>query len=354
MARVFMALKNSSWCEPYLINTAQHRDLLDNMLDLFKLKVDFDLNTMTANQTLSDLTSTLCLELDSLFKKHPFDIVLAAGDTTTVFVSALVSFYNKIDFGHIEAGLRTFNRYQPFPEEINRVLSAPLADLHFVPTSTEKGHLLRENIAIDKIYVTGNPVIDTLYWVLKNKPESSSVYPYKQLGKYILVTMHRRESLGEKLNHVCHAILNLAQTFHDIHFVLPVHPNPKVKSTLFHILAHHERVHLIEPMKYDAFIHLMQNSFFIMSDSGGVQEEAPALNKPLLVLRDETERPAVLDAEVAKLIGTDTDRIIEEASKLITNPTEYQSMIKNISPYGDGYSSNRIVDALEKHWKKTD
>lgn len=345
MAPVIFELKKCSWAEVFIINTAQHRSLLDEMLALFELKPDADLDSMTVDQSLGELTGTLCKKLDTLVKNHHFDILLGAGDTTTVFVSSLIAFYYHIPFGHIEAGLRTYNSREPFPEEINRILTAPLATWHFAPTVLEKDNLLRENIAADQIIVTGNPVIDSLYWVINNKPET---YAFLQWDNIIIVTCHRRENFGTNLKNICEAIILLAKKFTDFNFVLPVHPNPHVQDDIFHLLNKKPGIHLLPPLRYDEFAHLMNRSILILTDSGGIQEEAPALRKPVVVLRNITERPAIISEDLGVLAGTDTDTIVALVSELLTNKKRYNEMARGISPYGDGHAAERILSCLEK------
>lgn len=345
MASIIFELRKQDWVNIIIINTAQHRSLLNDMLKLFNIIPDYDLDIMTANQSLGELTSNLTRQLDVLFNTDSFDVLIAAGDTTTVFISSLMAFYNHIPFAHVEAGLRTYNISEPFPEEINRVLTAPLSTWNFAPTKIEEENLLKSNINLDQIYVTGNPVIDALYWVLNN---TSDLKILPNLKNFIIVTIHRRENFGENIKHVCHALVELTQKFNNIHFVIPVHPNPNVQNTILKILHKKRRIHLLEPISYNQFIHLMKRSILILTDSGGIQEEAPALSKPVLVLRNRTERPAVISSGVGLLIGTEKTKIVEAVSELITNKTLYTSMTPGISPYGDGHSAERIVSILIK------
>jgi UDP-N-acetylglucosamine 2-epimerase (non-hydrolysing) len=345
MAPIIFQLQASSWATVFFINTAQHRDMLDNLFDVFDLYPDADLDSMTPNQSLGELTGTLCKKLDALVKQQHFDVLLAAGDTTTVFVSSLVAFYNKIPFGHIEAGLRTYNTMEPFPEEINRVLTAPLATWHFAPTEAERQNLLHENIASSKIIVTGNPVIDALFWVLKNKPNTQP----QNISNIIVVTAHRRENFGKNIQTICSAIIDLTHQFEHINFVFPIHPNPQVQKNIETLLINTPRVHLLPPLKYDEFAHLLQNALLVLTDSGGIQEEAPALGKPVLVLRNTTERPAIITEGVGLLIGTEKDDIINAVSQLLTDQNAYKTMARGVSPYGDGHAAKRIVNFLETH-----
>ena len=346
MAPIIFQLKACSWAKVFIINTAQHRNLLDDMLELFDLHPDADLDCMTDNQSLSGLTGTLCHTLDNLVKNNHFDALLAAGDTTTVLVSSLIAFYHHIPFGHIEAGLRTYNSQEPFPEEINRVLTAPLATWHFAPTALEKDNLERENINPTKIIVTGNPVIDALYWTLKNKPYPDSL---DQWSNMVIVTAHRRENFGESIKNICQAVLKLSNQYPHVNFVFPVHPNPKVHDDISRLLNDKPGIHLLSPLRYDEFAHLMNQSLLLLTDSGGIQEEAPALNKPVLVLRNVTERPAIISEAVGMLVGTDTNNIVKAVSELLTNQKRYDEMARGVSPYGDGCAAEHIVNFLEKH-----
>ncbi|MFA6303750.1 MAG: UDP-N-acetylglucosamine 2-epimerase (non-hydrolyzing) [Legionella sp.] len=345
MAPIIFKLKASSWAEVFVIDTAQHRGLLDDMLGLFDLVPDADLDSMTKDQSLGELTGNLCKKLDALVKNNRFDALLAVGDTTTVFVSALIAFYYQIPFGHIEAGLRSYNSKEPFPEEINRILTAPLATWHFAPTELEKNDLIRENIDPAKIIVTGNPVIDALHWVLENKPDPHFV---EQWSNSVIVTAHRRENFGENIKHICEAVIELSQQFEHINFVFPVHPNPHVQEDIFLLLNDKKGIHLLPPLRYDEFAHLMNRSLLILTDSGGIQEEAPALNKPVVVLRNLTERPAIISEGVGVLVGTEKAKIISTVSELLSNKELYSKMARGVSPYGDGQSAERIINFLKQ------
>lgn len=346
MAPIIFLLQNTPWAEVILIDTVQHRDLLDDILLTFDLKPDYYLNIMTPNQSLGHLTGELSLKLDRLLHENSVDILLGAGDTTTVMVSSLIAFYHHIPFGHIEAGLRTHDNKTPFPEEINRVLTAPLATWHFVPTADEKNNLLAENIVESKIYITGNPVIDSMYWVVENIQDNGR---FGYLDNIIVVTAHRRENIGQNLDNICQALIELCRRFEHINIVLPMHPNPNVQSQIKQSLGKINQIHLINPLKYDEFIHLMHRSLFIMTDSGGIQEEAPALKKPVVILRSTTERTAVIKEGLGLLAGTKIDSIISAASDLLTNKTLYAKMSRGVSPYGDGCASQRIVAFLEDY-----
>lgn len=320
------------------VSTGQHKELLDQTLSVFNLKSDIDLKIMTPGQSILDVLSKSIHELSSIFiKEHP-TIVIGQGDTTTALAAAQASYFNKIPFAHVEAGLRTNNFENPWPEEMNRVLISKLSTLHFCPTESAKQNLIKEGYT-QNLFVTGNTVIDSLFSVLKNDTTLSQ--------KIILCTVHRRENFGEPLNNILEAILEIVNRNLDISFIFPVHPNPNVKNIVFNKLKH-PRIHLCEPMSYLEFCKSMKKSYFILTDSGGVQEEAPAISKPVLVLRDFTERPESVEMGVSKLIGTDKDKIIFEVEKLLTSEKEYNSMAKGISPYGDGKSAERILEIIKK------
>jgi UDP-N-acetylglucosamine 2-epimerase (non-hydrolysing) len=346
MAPIILALSNKPWANVRVIATAQHRQMLDQIFNVFHITPDVDLNIMQHNQPLPQLTSRLIEKLDETFAAEHGDLVLAQGDTTTVFAAALASFYQKIPFGHIEAGLRTGNIYNPYPEEMNRTLTARLTKLHFAPTTTAEKALLKEGVAKESIYVTGNTVIDALLETAQRDINLDLAIDTNK--KIILVTAHRRESFGQPFVNICQAICALADEFTDIQIVYPVHPNPNIQKTALAMLANHPRILLCSPLEYPQLVTLMKQAYFILTDSGGIQEEAPALGKPVLVLRNETERTESIEFGVAKLVGSDTNLIISEATKLLTEPSHYASMVKGVSPYGDGKAALRIVDILEQ------
>lgn len=329
--------------------TAQHRQMLDQVLSLFGINVDYDLNIMTDRQSLFSITTKALLGLRDVLDSSKPDMVLVHGDTTTTFVGALAAFYDGIKVGHVEAGLRTHNKWLPFPEEMNRKLTGALADLHFAPTRTARKNLLREGVSSQNIFVTGNTVIDALRTTVKE----DFVFSTDALNnldfdrqKVVLVTAHRRENLGEPLENICHAIRKLADSFRDIKVVYPVHLNPAVRDTVFQILGQHERILLLDPLDTDEMHNLMAKSFLILTDSGGLQEEAPSLGKPVLVLRHETERPEAVKAGTVKIVGTDREVIYKEAARLLTDREEYDRMANAVNPYGDGRASIRIADFL--------
>lgn len=350
MAPVVLELaKYPELITPVVTVTAQHRDMLDQVLNLFQIKPDHDLDIMAAGQTLFDITCKAMMGLDKVLQEEKPDIVLVHGDTTTTFAGALASFYHQTTVGHVEAGLRTRNKYSPFPEEMNRKLTGSLTDLHFAPTDTAAENLSGENVPADDIFVTGNTVIDALHktvsddYVFENELLRSIDYKNKRI---ILVTTHRRENLGEPMRHVYKALKQLVDEFSDVEIVFPVHKNPKVREVVDQELGGHDKVHLIDPLDYEPFANLMHRSYLILTDSGGVQEEAPALGKPVLVLRDTTERPEAVDAGTVKLIGTDRKRIYDEARLLLTESDEYNRMAGACNPYGDGQAARRIIEAI--------
>ena len=332
------------------IVTAQHREMLDQVLDVFSIRPDYDLDIIRPRQTLAEITARAVEGLDSILAKvHP-DYVLIQGDTTTTFIGALAAFYNKIPVGHVEAGLRTNQKFYPFPEEINRHLTSVLADAHFAPTAQSRSNLLAEGIPGSKVWVTGNTVIDALQDVLRSG--RTSPHPVLQRAeaeklRIILVTSHRRENQGEPQQHICSALISLVRQFPDTLVVFPVHLSPAVRDTVMPRLSAHQRIVLLDPIDYFETVHFMKASYLILSDSGGIQEEAPALGKPVLVLRTVTERPEGVDAGTVRLVGTDQDRIVDEAGRLLRDPAAYAGMAEAVNPYGDGNACERILQALE-------
>ncbi|TCK04448.1 non-hydrolyzing UDP-N-acetylglucosamine 2-epimerase [Phorcysia thermohydrogeniphila] len=331
--------------------TAQHREMLDQVLKFFGIEPDYDLNLMKPNQSLFELTANLIKELESVLKDFNPDLIFVQGDTTTAFVGALAGFYNKVKVAHIEAGLRSNNKYSPFPEEVNRVLIGKLADFHFAPTEKAKRNLLKEGIK-NNVWVVGNTVIDALLLGLQIIKEQGEEKYYRYFDfmdfskKIILVTGHRRESFGEPFRNICFALKELADSFEDVEIVYPVHLNPNVRKPVNEILRGHSRIHLIEPLEYPYLIWLMSKSYLVLTDSGGIQEEAPSLGKPVLVMREVTERIEGIEAGTAKLVGTNKEKIILEAVKLLENQEEYNKMAKAVNPYGDGTASRKILKIL--------
>jgi|KBSSwiStaDraftv2_1062776.scaffolds.fasta_scaffold18215_2 UDP-N-acetylglucosamine 2-epimerase (non-hydrolysing) len=330
--------------------TAQHREMLDQALKIFGIVPDYDLNLMNPNQSLSLLTANVLTGLDKLITFEKPDWVLVQGDTTTAMAASLVAYYHRIKLGHVEAGLRTNDKFQPFPEEINRRITDLLADAYFAPTQNSRMNLLREGICSESIVVTGNTVIDALMMIsqrVAGRPLDSRMSTSIKNRLLILVTVHRRESFGKPLENICHALARIAYRYQDkIQMVYPVHLNPNVRKTVYEILSGIPNISLIEPVNYEELVGLMSKAYLIMTDSGGIQEEAPTLHKPVLVLRDVTERPEAIEADAAKLIGTDADRIYSETVRLIEEPESYYQMSNAINPYGDGQASQRIVQFL--------
>jgi len=339
--------------------TAQHREMLDQVLRLFNVTPDHDLDIMRPKQDLYGITSGVLLKLRDLLKEIKPDLILVQGDTTTTFAASLAAFYERIEVGHVEAGLRTFDKYKPFPEEINRRLTSVLADHHFAPTEQAKLHLVREGIPEARVHVTGNTVIDALLWILKKQsmPEqkekmeaffSKTLNPSIFSGRLVLVTAHRRESFGGGFENICQALKEIALRNPDVHIVYPVHLNPNVREPVYRIIGGMDRVHLIEPVEYEPFVYLMNQSYFILTDSGGIQEEGPSLGKPVLVMREVTERPEAVEAGTARLVGSKKKEIVEGAQRLLDDPQEYQKMASKTNPYGDGRASERIVTILRE------
>jgi len=330
--------------------TAQHREMLDQALKIFGIVPDYDLNLMNPNQSLSLLTANVLTGLDKLITFEKPDWVLVQGDTTTAMAASLVAYYHRIKLGHVEAGLRTNDKFQPFPEEINRRITDLLADAYFAPTQNSRMNLLREGICSESIVVTGNTVIDALMMIsqrVAGRPLDSRMSTSIKNRLLILVTVHRRESFGKPLENICHALARIAYRYQDkIQMVYPVHLNPNVRKTVYEILSGIPNISLIEPVNYEELVGLMSKAYLIMTDSGGIQEEAPTLHKPVLVLRDVTERPEAIEADAAKLIGTDAERIYSETVRLIEEPESYYQMSNAINPYGDGQASQRIVQFL--------
>lgn len=337
--------------------TAQHRQMLDQVLEVFDVVPDVDLNLMKSNQTLAELTGRVLSGVDSYLKESKPDLILIQGDTTTVMAAALAAFYNHIKIGHIEAGLRTGNLYSPWPEEGNRIIAGHLADYHFCPTRTSRDNLLREGIPAERIFVTGNTVIDALFWVteqLKHKPVQipglpSSLQSSVEQPELVLITGHRRENFGEGFVNICQAVAELAQRFPAVQFVYPVHLNPQVQQVVDDILrpASLKNVHLLAPLGYEPFVALMNRATIVLTDSGGVQEEAPSLGKPVLVLRDTTERPEAVEAGTVKLIGPHRAAIVESVTQLLTDHESRERMANAVNPYGDGHACERIVKILK-------
>lgn len=348
MAPVVRELLKHPEIETKVCLTAQHREMLDQVVDLFQLPVDYDLDIMKQGQSLYDITDRVLLGLKEVLEKEKPDLVLVHGDTTTTFSATLAAFYQQIDVGHVEAGLRTGNMYSPFPEEANRRLTSVLTALHFAPTETARQNLLKENQKDDHIFTVGNSVIDALLATVKKDYvfEDKELQDIEEHKRIILVTTHRRENLGEPMRNVYRALRRLVETVPDTEVVFPVHRNPLVRQAVKEVLDGVPGIHLVDPMEYEPFTNLMARSAIILTDSGGIQEEAPSLGKPVLVLRDTTERPEAVASGTVKLVGTDEDKVYNTAYKLLTDEKAYKEMAESINPYGDGHTSERIVQAI--------
>ena len=350
MAPLVKEIEREPGLESLVCVTAQHREMLDQVIDLFGLKPDFDLDIMEPNQSVSKISTNVLLGMEKVLHENRPDIVLVHGDTTTTFASALAAFYQKIPVGHIEAGLRTGDKYSPYPEEMNRILTGRIAEYHFSPTERNRQNLLKEGISDDIIFTTGNTVIDALLSVVE-KPYEFDDEILSQIdfrhNKVITVTCHRRENLGDNMVNIFSGIRDIVKEFEDVVVVYPVHLNPKVKSTASEVLGDMERIHLINPLQYQPFVNLMAKSHMIITDSGGMQEEAPSLGKPVLVVRRETERPEALEAGTVKLAGVKKETIYNMTRELLTDKKAYDKMAKAVNPYGDGKASSRIVNILK-------
>lgn len=357
MASLIKKIEASEKFDSKICVTAQHRQMLDQVLKIFDIKPEYDLNIMTSNQSLFDITAKITLKLQDVLSAEKPDIVVVQGDTTTAFVGSLAAFYTRTKVAHLEAGLRTSNKFAPFPEEINRRITSVIADIHLAPTPWTKDNLLKENISPETVFVTGNTVIDALFSVVEMLKKSDSDFSPLFAGidfskKIVLITGHRRENFGEGFKNICEAVRDLAQEFNDVGFVYPVHFNPNVRRPVNEILRGLRNVHLIEPLDYEPFVYAMEKSYMILTDSGGVQEEAPSLGKPVLVMRETTERPEAVEAGTVKLVGTDKKKIIDGVSTLLTDSSAYLAMSRAHNPYGDGKASPRIVKILEDYLER--
>lgn len=355
MAPVVKALSRNSFFDSRVCITAQHREMLDQVLSLFEIEPDYDLNIMKPGQSLTDITVHVLKGLERVFSKWRPDIVLVHGDTTTTFATSLAAYYQQIHVGHVEAGLRTGNIYSPWPEEANRKLTGSLTAVHFSPTETAKNNLLKENVPKEKVFITGNTIIDALFDVVKHIEATPSLEddiknylpeldPHNRI---ILVTGHRRENFGQGFEDICTAIAQIATMFDDVEIIYPVHLNPNVQEPVKRILGDLKRVHLVEPLDYLPFVYLMKQSYIILTDSGGIQEEAPSLGKPVLVMRETTERPEAVEAGTVKLVGTNIEKIINEVDLLLSSKSEYLKMSSSHNPYGDGQASAKIAALLK-------
>ncbi|APT14408.1 UDP-N-acetylglucosamine 2-epimerase (non-hydrolyzing) [Lactobacillus jensenii] len=352
MAPLVLKLKSDARFEEVTVVTAQHREMLDQVLDIFKIKPDYDFNIMHKNQTLADITTKVMTMLTDTIKKEKPDVVLVHGDTTTSFAASLATFYEQTTLGHVEAGLRTWNKYSPFPEEMNRQLTDVLSDLYFAPTSLSKQNLLKESHPEDNIFITGNTAIDALHETVQKDYHHDVLDEIKPGNRVILVTMHRRENQGEPMRRVFKVMKQVVDSHDDVEIIYPVHLSPRVQAVAKEVLGGDSRIHLIDPLDVVDFHNLAQRSYFIMTDSGGVQEEAPSLGKPVLVLRDTTERPEGVEAGTLKLVGTEVDKVRTEMVKLLEDKAAYEEMANAKNPYGDGHASDRIMDAIAYYFDK--
>ncbi len=350
MAPLIRKMQADPKIETLVCSTGQHREMLDQVLEIFDIKPDFDLNIMQESQSLEHITTKALGGLCNIFDTHKPDVVLVHGDTTTCFAASLAAFYRKIPVGHVEAGLRTFDKYYPYPEEMNRRLADMLADYHFAPTRSNRSNLVNEGVNPDRIYITGNTVIDALSITVKEnyvfRSEVIRNLDFSSNKRYILVTAHRRENIGEPLMNICKAFVRITKLFDDVEFIYPVHMNPSVKDTVKSMLGSIPRIHLTDPIDVLDLHNLINRSYFVMTDSGGMQEEAPALGKPVLVLRNETERPEAVAAGTVKLAGTDEEKVFQAAYRLLSDKEEFHKMAKAVNPYGDGHASERIIGTL--------
>ena len=357
MAPLVKELEKNDKIQSIVAVTAQHRQMLDQVLEIFDITPDYDLNIMQSGQTLADITTRALNGLDKVIKEAKPDIILVHGDTSTTFAGALAAFYNQVKIGHVEAGLRTYDNYSPYPEEMNRKLTGAMTDLHFSPTISNKNNLLKENISEDNIYITGNTVIDALKTTVKSdyKFSDATLASLDFEGKkIILMTAHRRENLGKPLENICNAAKTIIETHPDAELVYPMHLNPKVRETATSILGGMDRVHLIDPLDVEELHNAMKRSYMVMTDSGGLQEEAPSLGKPVIVLRNETERPEAVEAGTVLMGGVDKNVIIEKAHMLLTDKEAYEKIAQTANPYGDGRASERIVDAILYYFGEID
>lgn len=351
MAPLVKELEKRKEIESIVVVTAQHRQMLDSVLETFNIKPDYDLNIMKQGQTLGDITTRALTGLEEVIKKEKPDIVLVHGDTTTTFAGALAAFYNGTSIGHVEAGLRTYDKYSPYPEEMNRQMVDCMTDMYFAPTLMSKENLLKEGKDESKIYVTGNTAIDAMATTVDENYTHPELKWIKPNEKMILLTAHRRENLGKPMRNIFKAVKKITDEFNDVKVIYPIHLNQKVREIANEIFDGDDKVHLIEPLEVFDFHNFQNKSYIILTDSGGIQEEAPSLGKPVLVLRDTTERPEGIKAGTLKLVGTDEETIYNETKKLLTNKKEYEKMSKASNPYGDGHASEKIVDAIIEKFK---
>lgn len=353
MAPLVLKLQKDDRFEAVTVVSAQHREMLDQVLDIFKITPDYDFNIMHKNQTLAEITSKVMIDLSKVIQIEKPDIVLVHGDTTTSFAASLATFYEQTTLGHVEAGLRTWNKYSPYPEEMNRQMTDDLADLYFAPTNLSKANLLKENHQADNIFVTGNTAIDALQETVQKDYHHQVLDEIKDGNRVILVTMHRRENQGEPMRRVFKVMKQVVDSHDDVEIIYPVHLSPRVQAVAKEVFSGDERIHLIDPLDVVDFHNLAKRSYFIMTDSGGVQEEAPSLGKPVLVLRDTTERPEGVEAGTLKLIGTQEESVRTEMVRLLEDSAAYEQMANAKNPYGDGHASDRILDDIAYYFDKS-
>lgn len=351
MAPLVKELENREEIKNIVCVTAQHREMLDQVLETFKITPNYDLDIMKKGQTLTEITSRVLIKLEEVIHKEKPNIILVHGDTTTTFAGSLAAYYNQVAIGHVEAGLRTNQKYSPFPEEMNRQMVDCMTDMYFAPTELSKENLIKENIEEDKIYITGNTVIDAMSTTIKENYTHPELEWIKNNEKLILLTAHRRENLGKPMKQIFKAVKKIVDEFEDVKVIYPIHMNPEIREIAHEVFDNCERVRIIEPLEVFDFHNFQNKSYMIMTDSGGVQEEAPSLGKPVLVLRDTTERPEGIKAGTLKLVGTDEENIYKEARKLLIDKEAYNKMSNSSNPYGDGHASKRIVDAIIEYFK---
>ena len=355
---VYLELKKQKWTNVKLCTTSQHKEMLQQVLNLFNITPEVDLNIMKHNQSLFSLSADILLKLEQVFNKIKPDLVMVQGDTTTSAFGAIAAFYLKIPLAHVEAGLRTYNKYSPWPEEFNRKVISLISDIHFAPTIHAKNNLIAEKIPKKNIFVTGNTIVDAINIITKRIKHNKQLYTQLKENfafidnntTYILITAHRRENFGTNIKNICLAIKKLANSIPNVEFIYPVHPNPNIKKPVYEILSNHPRIHLLKPLDYISFLYLLDKCYLVLSDSGGLQEETPSFNKPLLILRDTTERPEAIKAGTANLIGTKIDDIYNNVLRLLNNKTAYKKMQKNKNPFGDGKSTIRICNIIKKYF----
>jgi len=355
MFPVLEEIRKNPMFKNIVVSTSQHREMIEDLFTLLSITPDYNLNIIQENQSLMDIAIRALSGLDPILRKHRLDLVLVQGDTTTAFIGALAAFYHKIPVGHIEAGLRSFDKMQPYPEETNRRLTSLVCDLHFAPTMQNAEHLKKEGVDPDKIFVTGNTVIDCLMCIASRNRQALKKYVTPEVliaGRLILVTAHRRENWGKPIENLCHALVEIAQSYSDVQIVYPVHLNPNVRKTVLPILDKQERIFLLDPLPYEPFVELMTRSYFIITDSGGIQEEGLSLRKPILVFRKVTERPEGLATGGAKIVGLELENLVQEASHLLDDSKAYRKMITDHNPYGDGNAAKRIVQAILYYFKQ--